>query len=124
MPLQQLTDTATRIAAMPACELTGQDLLGDAARRAVLAKAAEVRRVRSDLARRLAAGLLRLSDLLGEAQNDYTIGETKVLTVLEELPEVGKVQARRAMERIGIEKNCRLAGLGASKRTELIDTFG
>ena len=98
-------------------------VLSDEARAAALAKAAEARRVRAELKQRLKMGSLTLGELLQQADGDDLIGKTKVLAVLESLPGVGKVKARRTMEEIGIAENRRLRGLGAKQRADLLATF-
>ena len=67
-------------------------------REAALAKAAEARRARAELKEKLKMGSLTLSELLQQADADDTVGKMKVLAVLESLPGVGKVRARRAMQ--------------------------
>ena len=44
----------------------------------------------------------------------------KVVSVLESLPGLGKVKARRLMETVGISESRRLQGLGAKQRDELL----
>jgi ribosomal protein S13 len=68
-------------------------------------------------------GSLTLSDLLAQAESSDTVGKMKVLAVLESLPGVGKVRARRAMEEIGIADSRRVRGLGDQQRKSLLDTF-
>ena len=97
--------------------------ISDEVRREALLKAARVRRERADLRGQLKAGDLSLSDLLGRLDDD-TVGKMKVLAVIESLPGVGKVKARRAMEGIGISENRRLRGLGSRQRSQLLDAFG
>ena len=46
------------------------------------------------------------------ADANETIGKMKVLSVLESLPGLGKVKARRLMETVGISESRRLQGLG------------
>ena len=99
-------------------------VLSDEARAAALAKAAEARRVRAELKQRLKMGSLTLGELLEQADGDDLVGKTKVLAVLESLPGVGKVKARRTMEEIGIAENRRLRGLGGKQRAELLAAFG
>lgn len=94
------------------------------ARQAALAKAAEAKRVRVEIKQRLKAGDLTLSQLLSEADDDVITARTKVLPLLESLPGVGKVKARRTMESIGISENRRLQGLGSKQRSELVRFFG
>ena len=55
--------------------------------------------------------------------NPPIVGKTKVLAVLESLPGVGKVKARRLMEDIGIAESRRLRGLGDQQRAALLDAF-
>lgn len=93
-------------------------------RQAALAKAAEARRARAELKERLKMGSLSLSELLAQADGDETIGKMKVLAVLESLPGVGKVKARRTMDEIGIAESRTLKGLGAQQRKALLDAFG
>ena len=44
----------------------------------------------------------------------------KVLSVLESLPGLGKVKARRLMETVGISESRRLQGLGVNQREQLL----
>lgn len=93
-------------------------------RQAALAKAAEARRVRSEVKSKLKMQLLTLDEILAQADEDEIIAKLKVLAVLESLPGVGKVKARRAMEDIGISENRRLRGLGSEQRRSLVEQFG
>lgn len=97
--------------------------ISDEVRREALIKAAKVRRERSELRVQLKAGDISLSDLLDRLDDD-TVGKMKILAVLESLPGVGKVKARRTMERIGISESRRLRGLGSRQRGQLLDDFG
>ncbi len=97
--------------------------ISDEVRRAALVKATAVRRERAELRGQLKAGDISLSDLLDRLDDD-TVGKMKVLAVIESLPGVGKVKARRAMEEIGISENRRLRGLGSRQRSQLLDAFG
>lgn len=95
-------------------------VLSDDARRAALAKAAEVRRVRADIRTRLKSGELTLAALLDQVDDDM-IGKMKVLSAVESMPGVGKVKSRRIMEQCGISENRRLQGLGRNQRDRLLD---
>ena len=97
--------------------------LTDEQRKAALAKAAEARRVRAEIKEKLKTGSTSLADLLQQASNDEMVGKMKVLAVLESLPGVGKVKARRTMEEIGIAESRRLRGLGEQQRAKLLETF-
>jgi len=48
----------------------------------------------------------------------------KGLSVLEALPKLGKVKARRTMDEVGISDSRRLRGLGSQQRAELVARFG
>jgi hypothetical protein len=92
-------------------------------REAALAKAAAARRARAELKEKLKMGSLSLSDVLGKADDDTVVGKTKVLAVIESLPGVGKVKARRTMDEIGIAETRTLRGLGAQQRKALLEAF-
>ena len=89
-------------------------------RAAALEKAAKVRRERAEVKERLKLNQLTLADLLKEADSNETIGKMKVVSVLESLPGLGKVKARRLMETVGISDSRRLQGLGAKQRDALL----
>jgi signal recognition particle GTPase len=89
-------------------------------RQAALQKAARVRRERADVKEKLKLGSLTLAELLKQAENDETVGKMKVVSVLESLPGLGKVKARRLMETVGISESRRLQGLGAKQRADLL----
>lgn len=98
--------------------------LSDEQRQAALAKAAEARRLRAELKDRLKMGSLTLAELLALADADDLVAGIKVLAVLESLPGVGKVTARRTMDEIGIADTRRLRGLGDKQRQALLSAFG
>ena len=97
--------------------------LSPEARQAALAKAAEVRRLRADIRVQLKAGSLSLAQLLERADTDDVVGKMKTLVVLESLPGVGKVKARRTMDEVGIASSRRLRGLGEHQRAALLSAF-
>lgn len=92
-------------------------------RQAALAKAAAARRQRAELKEKLKMGSSSLKELLEQAGRDEVVGKMKVVTVLESLPGVGKVRARRMMEQIGISETRRVRGLGAQQRESLLKAF-
>ena len=89
-----------------------------------LAKAAEARKKRAEVKGELKSGKRTLADVLKTAGDDGTLGKMKVSTVLESLPGVGKVKARKIMEDIGIADNRRVQGLGAVQKQALLDQLG
>ncbi|MDA8399141.1 MAG: integration host factor, actinobacterial type [Actinomycetota bacterium] len=90
-------------------------------RKEALAKAAKVRRERAEIKEKLKSGSLSFSKLLDRAAKDDTVGKMKVLSVLESLPGLGKVKARRLMETAGVSESRRLQGLGAKQREALLE---
>jgi hypothetical protein len=104
-------------------DMAAPPVLTDAQRKAALEKAAEARRVRADLKERLKMGSITLTEVIQQASADEIVGKTKVLAVLESLPGVGKVKARRLMEDIGIAESRRLRGLGDQQRAALLESF-
>ena len=92
-------------------------------RTAALLKAAAARRERAELKEKLKAGSTTLSALFAEADTNEVLGKMKVLAVLEALPGLGKVKARRLMEEVGISESRRLQGLGRNQREALLAAF-
>jgi hypothetical protein len=90
-------------------------------RREALAKAAEARRKRAELKERLKAGRTSLRDVL-DMREDVVV-KMKVSSVLEAMPGMGKVRARKLMERLDISASRRVRGLGAKQREALLDEF-
>ncbi len=66
-------------------------------------------------------GSLTLRELLDQARSDDVVSKMKVLAVLESLPGLGKVRARRLMEDVGISETRRVQGLGANQRQALFE---
>jgi len=89
-------------------------------RQAALAKAAKVRRERAEIKEKLKLGSMSLAELLASVEGDEVAGKMKVLSVLESLPGLGKVKARRLMESVGISESRRLQGLGSNQRDALL----
>ncbi|HMK99676.1 MAG TPA: integration host factor, actinobacterial type [Acidimicrobiales bacterium] len=89
-------------------------------RQAALDKAAKVRRERAEVKEKLKMGTMSLSELLNQSESNETVGKMKVLSVLESLPGLGKVKARRLMESVGISESRRLQGLGVNQRDALL----
>ena len=66
-------------------------------------------------------GSITLTELLHQADTDEVVGKMKVLSVLESLPGLGKVKARRLMDEVGISETRRLHGLGDQQRKRLFE---
>lgn len=93
-------------------------------RAAALEKAAAARRERAEVKNRLKHSGASLVDVLKEGQTNAVIGKMKVSAVLESLPGVGKVRARRIMEQVGISESRRVRGLGTNQLATLEREFG
>jgi len=91
-------------------------------RAAALEKAKEARSARADIKARLKMGSMSLSEAL--ASDDSNVGKLKVVSLLESLPGVGKVKARKVMDDIGIADNRRIQGLGTQQRQSLLTALG
>ena len=91
-------------------------------RAAALAKAAEARTARAELKNQLKIGSVSLAEALSSTSS--TVGKLKVVSLLESLPGVGKVKARKIMDEIGIADNRRVQGLGAQQKQALLDQLG
>jgi hypothetical protein len=97
-------------------------------RQQALEKAAAARRQRAEVKDKLKIGSLSLSELFdqvdrGDSEGD-TLAKLKVVSVLESLPGVGKVRARRVMGELEISASRRLRGLGTNQRRALLERFG
>lgn len=97
--------------------------LSPEARAQALAKAAASRRQRAELKEKLKMGSITLDELLEQGDRDEVVGRTKVVVVLESLPGLGKVKARRLMEQLNISAARRIQGLGANQREALLKEF-
>lgn len=93
-------------------------------RQAALEKAAAARRLRAELKEKLKMGSLTLKELLEQGDADEVVGKLKVLAVLESLPGLGKVKARRLMDDVGISETRRIQGLGEQQRKRLFERLG
>ena len=69
-------------------------------------------------------GTVTLRDALATADTDNVVGKLKVINLLESLPGVGKVKARKVMDEIGIADTRRVRGLGSQQRQALLDQLG
>lgn len=91
-------------------------------RAAALEKAKEARAARADIKARLKMGSLSLAEALNSS--DSNVGKLKVVSLLESLPGVGKVKARKVMDDVGIADNRRIQGLGTQQRQSLLTALG
>ncbi|MFL5795316.1 MAG: integration host factor, actinobacterial type [Actinomycetes bacterium] len=92
-------------------------------RQQALEKAAEARRKRAELKSQLKSGNTSLATVLAK-DSDETVGKMKVSSVLESMPGVGKVRARKIMEKLDISASRRVRGLGSKQKDALLAEFG
>lgn len=97
--------------------------LSEQQRREALGKAAEARRVRAEVKEMLKMGSISFPELLARCDEDHLVGGIKVSSVLESMPGLGKVKAKRMMEQHGIAETRRLRGLGERQRAALLSEF-
>jgi hypothetical protein len=94
-------------------------------RQQALEKAAAARRVRAEVKEKLKIGSLSLGELFAQAdRGDETadmLSKLKVVAVVESLPGVGKVNARRLMKALKVAESRRIGGLGRKQREGLLD---
>lgn len=95
--------------------------LSDEDRARAREKALAARRARAEVKQRLKNGALTLNQVLDS--EDEIIRNTKVMVVLESLPGVGKVRARKIMEKLDIASTRKIKGLGRNQRTALLGEF-
>ena len=93
-------------------------------RAAALEKAAKARKDRAEVKNNLKRGSTTLPAVLKQGQHDDIVGKMKVSSLLEAMPGVGKVRARKIMERLEISTSRRVRGLGTKQRDALLDEFG
>ncbi len=91
-------------------------------RAAALVKAGEARAARAEIKARLKMGSMTLAEAL--QSDDNNVGKLKVVSMLESLPGVGKVKARRVMEEVEIADNRRVQGLGRQQKQKLLEILG
>lgn len=96
-------------------------MASDAARDRALAKAAEMRRVRAEVVDAVADGTISLSSVFDRSADDPMMADIKILTVLESVPDVGKVRARRLLEAVGIAESDRIDQLDDDRRSSLLE---
>jgi len=97
--------------------------LTDEQRAAALEKAAAARKARAELKEKLKMGSVTLNELFDQAAGNDTIGKMKVLAVLESLPGLGKVKARRLLEECDVSETRRIQGLGRNQREKLLESL-
>ena len=98
-------------------------LLTPEQRAAALEKAAAARRERAEVKNRLKHAQGSLAEVVQSGQTNDVIAKMKVSALLEAMPGVGKVKARRIMDDLAISESRRVRGLGAKQIAALVARF-
>lgn len=85
-----------------------------------LAKAQEMRSKRMELRKQLKCGQVKLAEVLEDRENEV-VSRMRVKYLLESLPQVGKITAKKIMEEIGIDESRRIQGLGPRQKSFLLE---
>lgn len=92
-------------------------------RSAALRKAAEMRQIRAQVKQLLKSGEVTFAEVLARSDTAEPLARMRVSDVLEAIPNIGKIRARRLMERLRIAPSRRLRGLGPRQREALLDAL-
>jgi len=92
-----------------------------AEREEALVRAAHARAVRAELKAEVAAGNVSLAEVMARADDDEVVANIKLLTLLEAVPNIGKVRSRRLLGELGISERRRLRGVGSRQRARLLE---
>lgn len=88
-----------------------------------LAKAAAARRERAAIKTRLKSSGSSIKDVIDDRRTSEAVAKMKVSALLESMPGVGRVKARRIMAELGIAESRRLRGLGQHQVAALVARF-
>lgn len=88
-----------------------------------LAKAAAVRKARSELIAQVKQGSVSLAEVLKRADNEDLVKKTKVAAVIKALPGIGPVKAAKLMDEAEIPADRRIGGLGSRQRAALLEAL-
>jgi hypothetical protein len=115
-PIQPSRDHTASTGALPPLTLEQ--------RAAALEKAAQARKERGEVKKRLKRGATTLADVLKQGETNDVIGKMKVSDLVESMPGVGRFRVKQVMDRLGIAETRRVRGLGANQRSALEQEFG
>lgn len=87
------------------------------------ARAEHARQYRVQVVAQLELGVIELAGLFDLDRDDHRVGSIKMVYLLQALPGVGKVAARKALERLGLDDNVRVGQLDDRVRRSLMDTL-
>ena len=88
--------------------------------KAVLAKASEVRSQRDALKSEINSGNLLLREVLNQADAEKAIADIKLLSLMDCVPQLGKVRGRRLLGNLGWSETVKLGELASEQQEELL----
>jgi hypothetical protein len=88
-----------------------------------LAKAAAVRKARSELIEQVRKGKVSMAEVLKRADKEDLVKKTKVAAVIKALPGIGPVKAAKLMDEAEIPVDRRIGGLGSRQRAALLEAL-
>lgn len=91
----------------------------DRARQEVLERIAAVRSARETVRAGVRSGDVSYDDIFTKAAENPAIADMLLLPLIEVIPDVGKVQSRRALESLGLDETILVRDLPPSRRTPL-----
>ena len=91
-------------------------------RAAALEKAREARARRSEIAKGLASGEMKFSELL--KTDEPAAAKMKVSAAIKAMPGYGTAKTDALLAELGIAEGRRIGGLGSRQRAALIEIFG
>ena len=87
---------------------------------AVFAKAAEVRSQRDGLKAEIDSGEMLLGEVLSRADAEKAIADIKLLSLMDCIPQLGKVKGRRLLGDLGWAETVKLGQLASEQQEELL----
>lgn len=88
-------------------------------REEALALAQQLRAARESVTERIRSGDIDVREVLGS--EDPLVGRVKVVSVVENVPGLGKVKARRILDEVGVSAALKIHQLDGATRRALLD---
>lgn len=92
-------------------------------RQAALEKATAYRRERAEWKNRLKNNGASVGEVIEAGQHSEAVGKMKVLDLLQAVPGLGEVRARKVLDRLSIAPGRRVRGLGPKQVEALVKEF-
>lgn len=92
-------------------------------RQAALEKATAYRRERAEWKNRLKNHGASVGEVIEAGQRSEAVGKMKVLDLLQAVPGLGEIRARKVLDRLNIAPGRRVRGLGPKQMEALVKEF-